>query len=194
MFEEENEAEYKRKVLGAFNATEVEPMQIIHSGKDDRSFLLRLAFWTKESFKAIFARPKEETAGARERRRELAFKEAGERALERYDRRTGRRIFNDPNHRAITTSDMDINAILAEPNRVGEKKEFAHTGQLDADRKAIKKQEKRQEKKHIAEFKARKKRAKKADKILRKKRVKDSLSERETLEAEIAELEKELQE
>jgi len=51
MNEEENDRRYKRAVLGLFGAREVEPMEVRHHGKDDSSFLLELAYRTRDALR-----------------------------------------------------------------------------------------------------------------------------------------------
>ena len=147
MNEEEHDKEYKRRVMAAFGSREVEPMQIIHDGKDDPSFLLALAYRTKEAFRktikfAMHRKEDEETARARRKNRARAIKETNERIEARYLRRKMKNPDKDIS-RFVSTSDMDINALLDVPDRIGQKINVIHTGQLNADRKLIKKEVKK---------------------------------------------------
>lgn len=178
MYEEENEKRYRKIVSSLFGAKEVEPMQIIHSGKDDPSLLLELAYRVKELFKPIFARSKRETietARIRRENRARAIEDMKERVEARFirarRRSPGKRV-----SRFVSTSDLDMNALLAGPSKVGERLNFAHTGQLNADRKLMKKEVK--------------KKIKEKKKVLKKSKKKEiSLEMLERIDAEIAELE-----
>jgi len=50
MNEEEHEKKYKKAILGLFNAREVEPGIVVHSGKDSPAFIASLVFKMREAF------------------------------------------------------------------------------------------------------------------------------------------------
>ena len=147
MYEDEHERRYKEAILGLFNAQEVEPGIVIHSGKDSPSFIAAIVSRVREVFSSEpkIAKPEKETlatARARKENRDRAIKETNERVEARYIRRKMKNPDKDIS-RFISTSDMDMNAFLAEPSRVGKRFSFIHTDQLDADRKLIKKEVKK---------------------------------------------------
>ena len=151
-------------------------MQILHDGKEDPGLLLELAYRTRDALRkaikfAMHRKEDEETAKRRRENRARAIKETNERVEARYLRRKMKSPDKEIS-RFISTSDLDINALLDEPDRIGQKLSIIHTGQLDADRKLIKKEVKKKIKKKIKEKKQTLKTAKKDDRMIEKEKIK----------------------